>query len=66
MAAVDDKTKQLIRARQSQHKSPASIASIAHTLAAKHAGATEAQIKEAIGAAALVREMEHHVERQPV
>ena len=27
----------------------------AHTLGAKHAGATEAQIKEAIGAAALVR-----------
>jgi AhpD family alkylhydroperoxidase len=53
--ALDDKTKQLI-ALGVAAQIPCQYCIYAHTLAAKHAGATEAQIKEAIGAAALVRE----------
>ena len=53
--ALDDKTKQLI-ALGVAAQIPCQYCIYAHTLAAKHAGATEAQIKEAIASAALVRE----------
>jgi AhpD family alkylhydroperoxidase len=52
--ALDDKTKQLI-ALGVAAQIPCQYCIYAHTLGAKHAGATDAQIKEAIGAAALVR-----------
>ena len=53
--ALDDKTKQLI-ALGVAAQIPCQYCIYAHTLAAKHAGATDAQIKEAIASAALVRE----------
>jgi AhpD family alkylhydroperoxidase len=53
--ALDDKTKQLI-ALGVAAQIPCQDCIYAHTPAAKHAGATDAQIKEAIASAALVRE----------
>ena len=53
--ALDDKTKQLI-ALGVAAQIPCQYCIYAHTLAAKHAGATDAQIKEAVASAALVRE----------
>jgi AhpD family alkylhydroperoxidase len=52
--ALDDKTKQLI-ALGVAAQIPCQYCIYAHTVAAKKAGATDAQIKEAVGAAALVR-----------
>ena len=52
--ALDGKTKQLI-ALGVAAQIPCAYCVFAHTKAAKAAGATEAQIKEAIAAAALVR-----------
>jgi len=53
--ALDDKTKQLI-ALGVAAQIPCQYCIYAHTIAAKHAGATDAQIKEAVASAALVRE----------
>jgi AhpD family alkylhydroperoxidase len=52
--ALDGKTKELIGLAVAA-QIPCQYCIYAHTLGAKHAGATDAQIKEAIGAAALVR-----------
>ena len=52
--ALDDKTKQLISLGVAAQV-PCQYCIYAHTRAAKAAGATDAEIKEAIGAAALVR-----------
>ena len=52
--ALDDKTKQLISLGVAAQV-PCQYCIYAHTKAAKAAGATDAEIKEAIGAAALVR-----------
>jgi AhpD family alkylhydroperoxidase len=52
--ALDDKTKQLI-ALGVAAQIPCGYCIYGHTKAAKAAGATDAEIKEAIGAAALVR-----------
>jgi len=54
--ALDTKTKELIGLAVAA-QIPCQYCIYAHTLGAKHAGATEAQIKEAIGASALVRKM---------
>ena len=53
--ALDDKTKQLT-ALGVAAQIPCQYCIYAHALAAKHAGATDAQIKEAVASAALVRE----------
>jgi AhpD family alkylhydroperoxidase len=52
--ALDTKTKELIGLAVAA-QIPCAYCVYAHTQGAKHAGATDAQIKEAIGAAALVR-----------
>ena len=52
--ALDGKTKELIGLAVAA-QIPCAYCIYAHTQGAKHAGATDAQIKEAIGAAALVR-----------
>ena len=52
--ALDAKTKELIGFAVAA-QIPCAYCVYAHTQGAKHAGATDAQIKEAIGAAALVR-----------
>jgi AhpD family alkylhydroperoxidase len=52
--ALDGKTKELIGLAVAA-QIPCAYCVYAHTQGAKHAGATDAQIKEAIGAAALVR-----------
>ena len=54
--ALNDKTKQLI-ALGVAAQIPCVYCIYAHTLGAKHAGATDDQIKEAIAASALVRKM---------
>ena len=54
--ALDTKTKELIGLAVAA-QIPCQYCIYAHTIGAKHAGATEAQIKEAIGASALVRKM---------
>jgi AhpD family alkylhydroperoxidase len=63
--ALDDKTKQLI-ALGVAAQIPCQYCIYAHTLAAKHAGATDAQIKEAVASAALVREWSTMLNWQPV
>ena len=60
--ALDDKTKQLI-ALGVAAQIPCQYCIYAHTLAAKHAGATDAQSHRLGGIGA---RMEHHAERQPV
>jgi AhpD family alkylhydroperoxidase len=54
--ALDTKTKELIGLAVAA-QIPCQYCIYAHTQGAKHAGATDAQIKEAIGASALVRKM---------
>ena len=54
--ALDSKTKELIGLAVAA-QIPCQYCVFAHTLGAKHAGATDAQIKEAVGASALVRKM---------
>jgi AhpD family alkylhydroperoxidase len=54
--ALDTKTKELIGLAVAA-QIPCQYCIYAHTLGAKHAGATDAQIKEAVGASALVRKM---------
>jgi len=54
--ALDGKTKELIGLAVAA-QIPCQYCVYAHTLGAKHAGATEDQIKEAIAASALVRKM---------
>jgi AhpD family alkylhydroperoxidase len=54
--ALDGKTKELI-ALAVAAQIPCDYCIYGHTVGAKHAGATEEQIKEAIAAAALVRKM---------
>ena len=53
--ALDGKTKELIGLVAAQI--PCQYCVYAHTLGAKHAGATDEQIKEAIAASGLVRKM---------
>jgi len=54
--ALDGKTKELIGLAVAA-QIPCEYCIYAHTVAAKHAGATDDQIKEAIAASALVRKM---------
>jgi AhpD family alkylhydroperoxidase len=54
--ALDTKTKELIGLAVAA-QIPCQYCIYAHTQGARHAGATDAQIKEAIGASALVRKM---------
>jgi AhpD family alkylhydroperoxidase len=54
--ALDGKTKELIGLAVAA-QIPCQYCVYAHTVGAKHAGATEDQIKEAIAASALVRKM---------
>jgi AhpD family alkylhydroperoxidase len=54
--ALDGKTKELIGLAVAA-QIPCQYCIYAHTLGAKHAGATDDQIKEAIAASALVRKM---------
>src|SRR5271163_3877935 len=54
--ALDGKTKELIGLAVAA-QIPCQYCVYAHTLGAKHAGATDEQIKEAIAASALVRKM---------
>jgi AhpD family alkylhydroperoxidase len=54
--ALDGKTKELIGLAVAAQV-PCEYCIYAHTLGAKHAGATDEQIKEAIAASALVRKM---------
>jgi AhpD family alkylhydroperoxidase len=54
--ALDGKTKELIGLAVAA-QIPCQYCIYAHTIGAKHAGATDEQIKEAIGASALVRKM---------
>ena len=54
--ALDGKTKELIGLAVAA-QIPCQYCIYAHTLGAKHAGATDEQIKEAIAASALVRKM---------
>jgi AhpD family alkylhydroperoxidase len=54
--ALDTKTKELIGLAVAA-QIPCQYCIYAHTLGARHAGATDAQIKEAVAASALVRKM---------
>jgi AhpD family alkylhydroperoxidase len=54
--ALDTKTKELIGLAVAA-QIPCQYCIYSHTLGARHAGATEAQIKEAVAASALVRKM---------
>ena len=54
--ALDTKTKELIGLAVAA-QIPCQYCVYAHTLGARHAGATDAQIKEAVAASALVRKM---------